>query len=457
MATSPLEHAADTRMALREIVSEHGVAALSNPAIMSNLLRDLLPDAPQVTRLLVAAAEDRIAEVLAQHVAQGLDAAVAQRLAASSFASTTLFTPEICDWVVAEIAVAAGLGTVVGGGAGVDLGGQAETIVATIAPPGGPPPANPPPSSPPPSNQPATIQQADSGVTGPQEAIAAQTLGVTTPGDDVVRPLPLPGGRPKWLVPGGIAAVTVVALVAVLVAWSPWSPPPVLRPAGLAALGEGLSTVTFRWLGPATGPVPGKYDVLLGGNLIASVPGTTTTYHATGLAPGTSYQFQVVAVRDRTRSPKSAALQVSTDPTPPRSDAILEGDWQMDPSHGTWYGYASSPLPLSDETWSFLPDCSSGPCSVTLSGKFQGRPIKTTLVPHGGSYSGRARYSYPNPAGSCEPVTVGQLTIKININQAAVIGNTWQATSWTGTIIARVPANARCTAAGINASISSSQ
>lgn len=435
MAASPLEHAADTRLALREIVNEHGTGALSNPAIMTNLLRDFLPDAPQVTRLLVAAAEDRIFEVLAQHVAQGLDVATATRLAASSFASTTLFSPEICDWVVGEIAIAAGLGTKVM----ADPGGQADTLVAV----------NPPPSNPP--------TDAGAAGTGAPETIAAKTLGVTRPGEPDVGPIPLPAKpRPRWLIPG-VAGTVVVVLLGVVFIWAPWSKPPVLRPTGLTEESAGLSTASFQWLGPATGPVPTKYQILLGGRVIGSVRGTTTSTRVTGLRPGTDYRFQVVAVRGAVHSVRSAVLELSTDPAPPVSDSVLDGSFDMVPGHATWYGYSKSPLPLRDQTWTFVPVCSSGPCSVRLSGSFQNLDFSTTLTRDGGTYSGTARYSYNNAAGStCGPVTVGYLTITISMQRATVVQDAWQASAWSGTMVSRIPAG-QCTAAGINMSISASR
>ncbi len=95
--------------AVREVVAEHGPDALSRPEMMSNLLADLLPESPWMARLLRAAAEQRIAEALRSYVGQGMDAATAAALAASSFAAATMFTPEACAWVVAELAVALGL------------------------------------------------------------------------------------------------------------------------------------------------------------------------------------------------------------------------------------------------------------------------------------------------------------------------------------------------------------
>ena len=134
------EHAAEARAALNAIVTdpEHGVAALSSAQTMSNLLKDLLPDAPREKSILVAAAEAGLANNLRQHVDQGMDPNTAIRLTASSFSSTTPFTPEACTWVTGEIATALGIshgGGQPGGGAapGFDRGPQGmPTRIAPI-------------------------------------------------------------------------------------------------------------------------------------------------------------------------------------------------------------------------------------------------------------------------------------------------------------------------------------
>src|ERR1022692_5034223 len=113
MADLPWEHAAEARAALNAIVTdpEHGVAALSSPRTMSNLLKDLLPDAPREKNLLVAAAEAGLADKLRGHVAQGMDSSTAIRLTASTFSDSTPLTPDACNWVAGEIAVAIGIST----------------------------------------------------------------------------------------------------------------------------------------------------------------------------------------------------------------------------------------------------------------------------------------------------------------------------------------------------------
>lgn len=99
----------DVAIALREVVAEHGPQALSRPAVISNLLKDLLPDDPRMARVVIAAAEERIGDQLSDLLAQGLDAATATRLAATRLAEATMFPPEACAWATSEIAVALGM------------------------------------------------------------------------------------------------------------------------------------------------------------------------------------------------------------------------------------------------------------------------------------------------------------------------------------------------------------
>jgi len=64
MVYTSRERQDEVRMALRTIVSdpEFGVRALSNSRVMSNMLKDLLPDAPAETGVVVAAAEAGLAQ-----------------------------------------------------------------------------------------------------------------------------------------------------------------------------------------------------------------------------------------------------------------------------------------------------------------------------------------------------------------------------------------------------------
>src|SRR5260221_429845 len=100
----------DVRRALRSIVADQqlGTAVLTDPHVMANLLKDLLPDLPRESALLVAAAQCDLASVLAGHLAQGLDLGTSSRLTAGWFAERMPFTDDACGWVVGELAIALG-------------------------------------------------------------------------------------------------------------------------------------------------------------------------------------------------------------------------------------------------------------------------------------------------------------------------------------------------------------
>src|SRR6266581_3071386 len=65
----------DVRKALRSITGDPqlGTPVLADPHVMANLLKDLLPDLPRESALLVAAAQCDLAGILSGHLAQGLD------------------------------------------------------------------------------------------------------------------------------------------------------------------------------------------------------------------------------------------------------------------------------------------------------------------------------------------------------------------------------------------------
>src|SRR5258705_12373215 len=100
----------DARRALRSIVADPqlGTPVLTDPHVMANLLKDLLPDLPRESALLVAAAQCDLASVLAGHLAQGLDLGTSSRLTAGWFAERMPFTDDACGWVVRALAIALG-------------------------------------------------------------------------------------------------------------------------------------------------------------------------------------------------------------------------------------------------------------------------------------------------------------------------------------------------------------
>ena len=75
--TGGLDPQGEARQALAAAVKDYGPGVLSNPSLLGNLFKDLLPGAPREASLLVAAAEAGASSMLEQQVAGvGPDAAV---------------------------------------------------------------------------------------------------------------------------------------------------------------------------------------------------------------------------------------------------------------------------------------------------------------------------------------------------------------------------------------------
>jgi hypothetical protein len=105
VASTPWDPQGEARAALRTIVADpqYGAAALSSSQTMTNLLKDLLPDAPREASVLVAASEACLADGLKNYLSQGMDLGTASRLVAGSFETRTALTPDACSWVVGAL------------------------------------------------------------------------------------------------------------------------------------------------------------------------------------------------------------------------------------------------------------------------------------------------------------------------------------------------------------------
>ena len=228
MADMSFTHADSARAALRAIVSDPdlGPAALSNPRVMANLLKDYLPDAPRETGLLLAAAEAALAESLSEKFSAGMDAASAIRLTASSLAASTVIEPHACEWVAREFAVALGLITPDTADAlTAPYTPTAEDALAgQVAPPvpAAPVSAAPVPAAPEamPQYSPPPVQGPGPGPTWPTAAPTAVPAG-GVPADPSLR------RRRIWIVAVLTAAALVAAAIGIAVSGVLNSAPPV--------------------------------------------------------------------------------------------------------------------------------------------------------------------------------------------------------------------------------------
>jgi Fibronectin type III domain/Protein of unknown function (DUF2510) len=246
-------------------------------------------------------------------------------------------------------------------------------------------------------------------------------------------------GRPRRAVLVTVIAVlAVLGLIIGLLLWAPWQTPPLLRPTGLAAGTSTTSSVAFRWARPATGPPPDRYQILHGGKVIGSVPGTVTSYRVTGLAPDTAYQYRVAAVRGGKRSALSAVLVAHTR-IPPLAAARLQGAWTV---HLTMVRGASSLTGHKnwDESWLASPGCATGPCDVRLSGSINGHAFSTALSRAGAAYQGTVIGNvFPCGSGSSSFAVRSTAKIQLSVITARVGNGAWIASSWAGTMVVKSP------------------
>ena len=108
MASAPWDPHGEALSALRAIAAnpQYGAEALSNAPMMTNLLKDLLPDAPREANVLVAAAGAGVAQSLRGYMAQGMDVGTATQLAAGTLADRTALTADACAWATGSLAAA---------------------------------------------------------------------------------------------------------------------------------------------------------------------------------------------------------------------------------------------------------------------------------------------------------------------------------------------------------------
>ena len=251
-----------------------------------------------------------------------------------------------------------------------------------------------------------------------------------------------------------VAVVVAAGLAAGLVVWAPWTPPPVLRPAGLAAGPSTANSITFRWARPATGPLPDKYLILSDGRAAGTVAGTVTSYRKAGLTPANTYQYRVVAIRGGKRSPQSASLAVST-LIPPMSQARLQGPWNVFAKNtGHVPGGRSGNL-----SWDIIPACATGACNVVAHVKDGKYSFKLILTRAGAVYRGHAVANFGGcgPRGSSipDPATV---KFRVRVKDAVGEGQVWAAISLVGTMAESYKyvssATFYCPAASVKATLS---
>ncbi len=228
-----------------------------------------------------------------------------------------------------------------------------------------------------------------------------------------------------------------------------------VQPTDVAVQGKSTSSVDIAWSDPEPLSPPTEYEIVRDGTQVATVPGYTTSYTDTDLAPDTAYTYQVVAVTGSLQSQPSATLASARTAKPPLSAALLnwsgtvtEKMTSIYPANSTW---SDQPGKSWTDDWSFSPNCSSGPCdaatltaylAVDTSGS--GSSFSMKLTRSGTTYSGTAQIKGAAYCQNKSDTITGTLTTKIKITAAATNGNTWSVTGFTGESTLYVPSEYGC-------------
>lgn len=240
------------------------------------------------------------------------------------------------------------------------------------------------------------------------------------------------------------------------------TPPPTSLAAGTVT----INSISFRWAAPADAPAPDEYVILRDGSNIGSVSGTTTSYKDTALSPMTAYEYEVAAVWSGHRSNASDALKVST-AKPSVASARVSGTYDVRIRIKTSGGGDLRPGLAWNDSWSFAPKCSSGPCSVTLEGEispggFSSHGFTVTLNRYpGGIYTGTTR-AHITHCG-VKPLVVdvtNTISVRLKVTGGEMSSDVWTATTMSGSMSMNAPyvsAGAYyCPAQGVSTSLSAS-
>jgi len=108
MTSAPLDPKGEVSRALATAIEDFGPRALSNPVVLANLFKDLLPDSPRETTVLVAVAEAGLAKAITDRIEQGLPADSATYQAATVVADARAMDPAAVQWAARQFAQALG-------------------------------------------------------------------------------------------------------------------------------------------------------------------------------------------------------------------------------------------------------------------------------------------------------------------------------------------------------------
>jgi hypothetical protein len=177
--------------------------------------------------------------------------------------------------------------------------------------------------------------------------------------------------------------------------------------------------------------------ILKNGVTAGTVPGNVDHFKDDGLAPASTYDFQVLAYRGSTPSQPSPDLRAATR-RPSLSEAVFDSSFAVteklelggdsvtgDKDGDTW-----------NDDWTFSGNCDLGPCVIQLSGAIDGEDFSAVLKADGhGNYTGTVPINDYYYCGNSQSDYVdSSLLVVVTAKAASASGTQWQASKLTGDV-----------------------
>jgi hypothetical protein len=187
-----------------------------------------------------------------------------------------------------------------------------------------------------------------------------------------------------------------------------------------------------------------KFIVLaLAGVVIdASGDGDYSNAHGDFAPDSGSYSYSFVAGTTTTTPTTPTTDGGGPLPRLPLSMARLQGTFSVIIRVTQNQNFGQKVGATSSKKWGFVPRCSEGPCSVTVTIPGAGRKV---LKGSGGIYTTTYRKTFHCSGGYA---SAGTVTVRLKIRSGVWIDDVWRATSWTGSMHSYTRGVAACGGAG---------
>ena len=159
--------------------------------------------------------------------------------------------------------------------------------------------------------------------------------------------------RPRWAFAAG--GVAVVALIAGLLVWQPWNPPP-NSPTAIHVVSLTATSADVSWTVPKGGAKPDHYIIFRDDKQAGEVPASQTSWTDSGLAPGSSHKYTVEAAAGGQQSGQSVKVAVTTITPPPVKLAVSSVTYTSEVL--TWSASSLGPGPTTTRSTTG-PPCSA--------------------------------------------------------------------------------------------------